>query len=146
MSTGLPVFDTTIQETNEWLKEVEARLRPCERRDAYAAMRAVLHVLRDRLSPQAVLGLSAQTPMLLRGVLFEGWRLPDHPTDLQNPQQFADAVAKRLPPGFPRQPNEAVEAVFAALAARLDPGETRKLVEQLPRALRAVWPFEHRVA
>lgn len=146
MSTGLPVFDTTVQESNQWLKEVESRLRPCDRHQAYGAFRAVLHALRDRLPMDAVLGLSAQLPMLLRGVYFEGWQPGDAASGGRDPQVFAGDVAARLPPGFPRQPNEAVEAVFAALGAQLDPGEVRKLVERLPIPLRAYWPFEHRVA
>jgi len=68
MSTGLAVFDTSVQETNEWLRAIEQRLRPCERQQAYTALRAVLHVLRDRLPTDAVLGLSAQVPMLMRGL------------------------------------------------------------------------------
>lgn len=143
MSTGLPVFDTTVQETNEWLRRLEAELRPCDRHQAYGALRAVLQVLRDRLPIEGVAGLSAQLPILLRGVYFEGWRPLDRPSDIRDLQAFADRVAPHLPPGFPRQPNEAVQAVFTVLGARLDPGETRKIVEYLPRPLRAVWPFEH---
>ncbi len=49
MSTGLAVFDTTVQQSNEWLKAIEARLQPCGLGQAYGAFRAVTHVLRDRL-------------------------------------------------------------------------------------------------
>jgi uncharacterized protein (DUF2267 family) len=144
MSTGVPVFDTTVQESNEWLKLIEDRLRPCDRQQAYGALRAVLHVLRDRLPAEAVLGLSAQLPMLLRGVFLEGWRLNEAPTDLRNVQDFAQAVAAQVPPGFPRQGNEAAEAVFAAMGARLDPGEMAKIVRHLPTGLHGLFPFEHR--
>lgn len=146
MSAGLAVFDTTVQETNGWLKDVEARLPPCDRQQAYGALRAVLHVLRDRLPLEGTLGLSAQLPMLLRGVFLEGWRPLAAPLDIDDLDRFADEVAARLPPAFPRQPNEAVEAVFAVLGARLDPGETRKLVAHLPRRMRPAWPFEHQIA
>jgi uncharacterized protein (DUF2267 family) len=145
MTSGLPVFDTTLQESNACLKLVEAGLPPCTRQQAYGALRAVLHALRDRLPMEGVLGLSAQLPLLLRGVLFEGWRPQDEASRARSPQAFADQVAEALPPHFPRQPNEAVEAVFAALGVRLDPGQTRKLVEFLPLSMRGAWPFEHRV-
>jgi MFS family permease len=56
MTTGLPVFDTTVQQTNEWLRAVESGL-DCSRQDAYSALRAVLHVLRDRLTIDMVLVL-----------------------------------------------------------------------------------------
>lgn len=140
MSTGLAVFDKTIQESNVWLKAIEAGLRPCDRRDAYDAFRAVTHTLRDHLETQAVLGVSAQLPMLLRGVFLEGWR-PDHAkSGARNLGTFAAAVEKQLPGGFPRQAPEAVDAVLEVLADRLDPGETRKIINQLPAALRDLWP------
>ena len=71
MTTGLAVFDTTVQETNAWLNQIEARLPPCGKQDAYQALRTVLQVLRDKLPQDAVLGLSAQLPMLMRGLFLE---------------------------------------------------------------------------
>ncbi|HEX5380049.1 MAG TPA: DUF2267 domain-containing protein [Phenylobacterium sp.] len=143
MTTGLPVFDTTVQETNVYLKAVEARLKPCSRQQAYDAARATLHALRDRLPAEAVLGLSAQLPMLLRGVYLEGWRPADGPTDIRDPQEFAAEVGKHLPAMFPRQPNEATEAVFAVLAEQLDPGEVTKLAHYLPPRLRSFFPAHY---
>lgn len=144
MSTGLPVFDTTVQETNEWLKAVQAKLPPCSRQEAYGALRAVLHVLRDRLPMDAALGLSAQAPMLVRGFMLEGWRPGGGPSDIHDPQDFAASVAAALPRTFPRQPNEVAAAVFAALGEQLDPGEAAKLEAYLPRSFREAWPIAPR--
>lgn len=140
MTTGLAVFDTTLQETNEWLNAISEKLQPCDRHGAYAALRAVLHVLRDRLPEHAVLGLSAQVPMLVRGFMLEGWRPSDEPTNIRDPDEFAQAVADRLPPKFPREPQAALTAVFDVLAVQLDPGEVRKVVGYLPEPLRGYWP------
>lgn len=140
MTTGLAVFDTTVQETNEWLQMIEDRLPPCDRQDAYAALRAVLHVLRDRLQQSAVLGVSAQVPMLMRGLLLEGWRPGVGPTKIRDPDEFAQEVAERLPPRFPREPVAVLEAVLDVLSARLDVGEVKKLLEYLPDALHVFWP------
>lgn len=140
MSTGLPVFDTTVQETNLWLKDVESRLPPCDRQEAYAALRAVLHVLRDRLPTEAVLGLSAQLPMLLRGVFLEGWRPAAGPTAIRDPKVFAGEVVEHLAPTFPCLPKDTVAAVFAVLAQQLDPGEVSKLGQYLPPRLRGLFP------
>jgi len=142
MSTGLPVFDTTIQETNLWLKDLERRLPACSRQEAYAALRVVLHVLRDRLPTEAVLGLSAQLPMLLRGVFLEGWRPAAGPTGIRDPQVFAGEVAEQLAPTFPCRPNDTVDAVFAVLSAQLDAGEVAKLAQRLPPRLRSLFPAQ----
>lgn len=146
MTTGLAVFDTTVQETNEWLKDVQARLPPCSRQDAYGATRAVLHALRDRLPSEAVLGLSAQLPMLVRGFFLEGWRPEGGPTDIRRPDRFAEAVAQQLPPAFPRAAGEAIHAVFGTLASRLDAGEVKKVKAHLPAPLSVFWPADGRAA
>jgi uncharacterized protein (DUF2267 family) len=146
MTTGLTVFDTTLQETNEWLKDVQARLAPCSRQQAYTATRAVMHMLRDRLPLAAVLSLSAQLPMLVRGFFLEGWRPAAGPTDIRRTDAFAEAVSEHLPPGFPRDSTEIIHAVFRTLATRLDVGEVEKIKAQLPAPLRALWRSDDRAA
>jgi uncharacterized protein (DUF2267 family) len=44
------------------------------RRSAYGVLRAVLHQLRYGLTPEEVIDLAAQLPLIVRGVYFEGWR------------------------------------------------------------------------
>lgn len=146
MTTGLPVFDTTVQQSNRWLARVQAMLPDTSRQDAYAALRAVLHTLRDRLPMDAVLGLSAQMPMLLRGVFLEGWQPAAGPADAAAPGTFQEAVARQLPRDFGRTPDAVVAAVFAVLADRLDPGETDRLIRLSPGSVRDFWPADYRVA
>ena len=140
MSAGLSVFDTTVQQSEIWVNDVAERLPPCNRHQAYEALRATLHALRDRLPMTGALGLSAQLPMLLRGVYLEGWRPNDGPSGEHSVQAFADKVDSHLPRGFPRAPNEVADAVFKVIAAHVDSGEARKIAAQLPEPLRALWP------
>jgi uncharacterized protein (DUF2267 family) len=140
MATGIPVFDTTIQESELWLKEVAEHLPPCTRHQAYEALRAALHALRDRLPMNGALGLSAQLPMLLRGVYLEGWQPGDGPSGERSVQDFSASVDRRLPRGFPRAPNEVASAVFGVIAGHVDAGEARKIAQQLPEPVRALWP------
>jgi uncharacterized protein (DUF2267 family) len=146
MSTGLAVFDETIQQSNGWLKQLEAELEPCTREQAYRALRAVLHVLRDRLPDTGVLGLSAQTPMLLRGLLLEGWRPQDGPSEVDTVEAFVEAVRDRLGVAFPRDPISVSTAVLAVMADHLDPGEVDKLIRYLPAHLRSLWPEDYWIA
>ena len=73
MTTGLDVFDKTVQESNLWLKDLMERLGTYDRHHAYSTLRAVLHGLRDRIGPESAAHLGAQLPMLLRGLYYEGW-------------------------------------------------------------------------
>ena len=72
--TGLEVFDTTLQKTNEWLDEIMDELALQDRHTAYVALRGTLHALRDRLPVQEAVHLGAQLPILVRGFYYEGWR------------------------------------------------------------------------
>ena len=94
-TTGLAVFDTTVQETNLWLKGIMEGLHTDDRHLAYLALRATLHALRDRLGPENAVQLAAQLPMLVRGLYYEGWRLA------AAPDQGADA--RRLPRAHPQR-------------------------------------------
>lgn len=144
MTTGLPVFDTTVQQTNEWLRAIESGL-DCSRQDAYSALRAVLHVLRDRLTIDMVLGLSAQLPMLLRGVYLEGWQPHLGILSFHDAASFTDAVSARLSAWSGLNSQAATQAVLSVVAARVDPDEVTKILAHLPEPLRALWPEDCRV-
>lgn len=146
MSTGLAVFDETVQETNGWLKQLQAELEPCSREQTYRALRTVLHVLRDRLPETSVLGLSAQLPMLLRGLFLEGWRPQAGSSDINSIEAFTEAVQVELGDRFPRDALAVSRAVLEVMTDHLDPGEVDKLIRCLPGHLRALWPEDYWIA
>ena len=67
-SRSVTTLDHTIQETNVWLKAVEEDLQLDNRQQAYNALRAALHGLRDRVQPKFAIKLGAQLPIPMRGV------------------------------------------------------------------------------
>ena len=138
MTTGLPAFDRTVQETNLWLKDIEARLG-ASRHQAYTGLRAVLHVLRDRLPPETALHFADQLPTLLRGVSIEGWSLMGKPTGERSADAFVDRISAQLPPGFPINGGAAARAVFQTIRDRMDLGEVDKLMAHLPEPVRELW-------
>lgn len=140
MSTGLAVFDTTVAETNVWLNELQARLHPCSRQDAYTALRAALQTLRDHLPPEGVLSLSAQLPLLLRGVYLEGWTALKPDTHDRSLEGFCTELDARLPESFGWSASDTARAAYAVLSDHVSSGERRKLVAQLPTRQRVLWP------
>jgi uncharacterized protein (DUF2267 family) len=137
---GVAALDHTIQETNIWLKALAEKLHFEDRHHAYSALRAVLHALRDRLTPETAVHLGAQLPMLVRGLYYDGWHMAGKPTRDHSAQDFADHVVQQLPPRFPIDPLTVTRAVFGILWERLDPGESAKVIDHLPVPLRALWP------
>lgn len=139
-ATGLEVFDKTIHETNQFLKIVMRELETDDRHLAFGALRGALHALRDHLDTQSVAHLSAQMPMLLRGLFYEGWR-PDG--TLSHERRLADFlvhVDEHLPPKLKGSAEKSARAAFAALSECLGGNELAKVVHQMPRDLRGLWP------
>jgi uncharacterized protein (DUF2267 family) len=113
--TQIPALDHTVQQTNVWLKKLTEDHHLGDRHHAYSALRAVLHVLRDRLTPEQAMHLGAQLPILVRGIYYEGWRLAAKPTDERQANEFAALVAAQLPPQFPQDALSVTKAVFDLL-------------------------------
>lgn len=142
-ATGLDVFDSTLQKTNIWLKEIEAELGP-DRHRSYEALRAVLHALRDRLSVDEAAHLGAQLPMLVRGIYYEGYRPAGKPDKIRSREAFLDAVGAHFCNVRPVGAGDAVQAVFRVIARNCDPGEVRDVIVSLPGDVRGLWPDHER--
>lgn len=140
MTTGLGIFDTTVQESNLWLKDLMERLGTSDRHHAYSTLRAVLHVLRDRIGPANATHLGAQLPMLLRGLYYEGWHMSATPTKERHEAQFLARVRQELPRADEAEVRAAISTVFDLLAKKIDSGEAVKLAGVLPKELRGFWP------
>jgi uncharacterized protein (DUF2267 family) len=59
-TTGLEVFDRTVQKSNSWLLDLSQILRWPEKHKVYLALRATLHALRDRITVDEVAHLGAR--------------------------------------------------------------------------------------
>lgn len=138
--SGIATVEHTVQDTNAWLKALAEQLHFEDRHHAFSALRAVLHALRDRLTPEMAVHLGAQLPMLVRGLYYEGWHMAGKPTKDHSAQEFADHVLEQLPPRFPMDPLTVSKGVFKLLWEKLDPGETAKVIDHLPLPLRTLWP------
>ncbi|MDA9440212.1 hypothetical protein XH98_14000 [Bradyrhizobium sp. CCBAU 51745] len=135
-STGVTALDHTIQEANIWLKAIDEQLALEDRHQAYSALRAVLHALRDRLPPEVAVKLGAQLPIMVRGIYYEGWHMAATPTKERHLEEFAAHIVRELPPHFPINPLTAARGVYEVLWEKLDPGEFGKLMAHLPTSLR----------
>ena len=140
--SGLEIFDTTIQETNHWLKLMMEELGTTNRRQAFGALRAGLHVLRDRIGPANAVHLGAQLPMLLRGAYYESWRISETPTHERHIEDYLDRVDASLPSNTGIDGYEVARAAFSVLSRCLDHGEVEKVVRLLPAEVRALWPAD----
>src|SRR4051794_17573785 len=68
------VFAGPVDRANRWIQEISKRLKVNDEKDALKVLRVVLHCLRDRLTIEEAAQMSAQLPLIVRGVFFESWR------------------------------------------------------------------------
>ena len=140
MTTGLDVFDKTVQESNLWLKDVMERLGTNDRHHGYSTLRAVLHGLRDRIGPESAAHLGAQLPMLLRGVFYEGWDPTGKPSKERHAMAFLTHITREMPRADTIEVEQGVRAVFDVLSKHIDRGEAVKIASMFPLELRKFWP------
>jgi len=143
-STQPAVFESTLQKTNLWLQEVAERLHWDDHQKAYHGLRAVLHVLRDRLPVEEAAHLGAQLPMLVRGFYYDCWRPAATPVKIKTTQEFYDAVRENFTADHNVNPKRLTEAVMAVVAWNIGVGEVEKLRAIFPPHLRELWPANER--
>jgi uncharacterized protein (DUF2267 family) len=136
-ATGLDVFDKTLQTTNIWLDEISAALGP-DRQVAWKVLSVVLHKLRDRLPVELSAHLSAELPLLVRGVYYDQFDPAIQPTDWDREAFFAE-VSRWLSDIRPVDPKDAMRSVFAVLSRHVAAGQIEKVKHALPADLQSFW-------
>lgn len=136
----LQVLDHTVQLTQDWIKELQERLGWSSSRDTLRLMRAVLTEIRDRIPQDEAARFSAQMPLLIRGMFFEGWQPARGPVTDRDAAAFRRAVEARLGRVERYDGDRDIRAVFATLANRIAEPELRQVRHALPRAIRGYWP------
>jgi uncharacterized protein (DUF2267 family) len=142
MSTGLDVFDTTLQKTNLWLKDLMWELGWEDRHKAYEALRLTLQALRDRLTVEEVAQLGAQLPLLVRGAYYEGWDPTGKPQKERHLVAFLAAIRTHFFSDTRIEAEEIARAVFKVLAKYISAGEIEDIQHVLPREPNALWPTD----
>jgi len=139
--TGYSAFATTLDKTNRVLKEIEEAYGwpKVRRNQSYAALRAVLHALRDRLTVEEAAQLAAQLPMLIRGLYYEGW-VPARVPVKMNREEFLGRVRQDFGFDVVGGTEQLTRTVLEALRDHVTDGEWDDIRSGMPRELAGVLP------
>ena len=132
-------FDRTVQKTHMWLNELSAQMAWEGQDKAYAALRATLHALRDRLPPVEAAELGAQLPMLIRGFYYEGWTPTGKPLKERRKKQFLAHIDEELKDRRLGSSEEIARSVFKVLKHRITQGDMQDVTHILPREIRKLF-------
>ena len=134
------IIGRAVQDVELWLKALDGVDGIAGEANAYAALRGVLHQLRDRLMPSEAADLGAQLPTLVRGIYYEGWSPSKTPEKERNLTDFLARVEERMHDHPEIDAQEACRAVFALLGEKLSAGEIDHAITMLPSDVQELWP------
>lgn len=119
-----------------WKPRLAEELETEDRQQAYRVLRAFLHALRDHLPVNEVAELSAQLPILVRGIFYEGWepgRTPERARDLDS---FLARIANEAQLAGETEASFAAAAASRVLERHVSAGEAESVLRVLPEHLR----------
>lgn len=137
---NLGVFDKTCQVTMRWIEAVSHEMGSPDPERGYHVLRAALHAIRDRATPEEAVQLGAQLPMLIRGFYYEGWHPSDKPERYRHKREFLAHIGKDVPALDDVQRERAAVAAFRVLNDELGGPELDQVRQSMPAEIRDLWP------
>ncbi|MET8086213.1 DUF2267 domain-containing protein [Micromonospora sp. NPDC005197] len=137
----ISAFESSLDKTNLILKDIEnAYGWPKEQRNqSYAALRTVLHLLRDRLPVNESVEFAQQLPVLVRGIYFDGWNPSDVPIKL-NRDDFLYEVRQGFPYDVEGGAERVTQVVLDTLRRHVTQGEWQDVKDTMPKNLATFMP------
>jgi uncharacterized protein (DUF2267 family) len=132
------IIEHSADKAHVWLKDVASELGDGDLQYAYRALRAVLHVLRDRLTIDVAAKVAAQLPTLIRGIYYENWDPSRTPMPAHTVDTFLEHVVSEGRFSGETEASVAVSAVSAVLRKRLTAGEIDAILAVMPENLRVL--------
>ncbi|HXU82986.1 MAG TPA: DUF2267 domain-containing protein [Polyangia bacterium] len=132
------LFAKMNQQATLWIKDMMAELGTTDGHKAMHALRAGLQSLRDRLSVDQAAQLSAQLPLIIRGMFFEGWDPSGTPLRIRHRAEFLALVRDKYAPREDLAAEDILRSLFRVLDRHIAAGEVGHLMVTLPEDLTAI--------
>lgn len=136
----IAAIETSVNKTHTWLKELREFGHFESEEQAYTALRAVLHSLRDRLPVHEAVHLGAQCPMVVRGFYYEGWKPSLAPNKERSQAAFLGSIDESLRGATNVDANNACRATFSLLQSKISDGEIDDVRACMPQDVQQMWP------
>jgi uncharacterized protein (DUF2267 family) len=96
LSTNISSLDRAITNAVEIIDEVQDELGWESKDKTYQATKAVLQSVRDRLPIEEVIHLSANLPLILKGMLMDGYTLRNKPEHIRDLEGFLELCRRTM--------------------------------------------------
>lgn len=138
-SQSLSTVNHAPQVVAEWVNLLCEDLGWDDQGRAYMLLRETLHAVRDYLTVDEAADLSAQLPVLIRGIYFDGW-VPAHcPAHPRSKEDFLERIATPFGDTPLEDAERAASAVFDLLRRKISQGEFEQVANAMRKPLRDLW-------
>lgn len=141
-------FEQYAQAGRQFVNEVALELGDRQNVDhAERVMTAVLHTVRDILSPEESLHMISQLPMLVKAIYVNGWHFHAR-NRIRTMDEFTECLLLQNPRTAPSDfgndelARAKTRAVFRVLKRHISEGEIRDVINQFPGELAGLWMEE----
>lgn len=137
-------FEQYAQDGRQFVNEIARELGEPDTDHAERVMTAVLHTLRDILSPEESMHFISQLPMLIKAIYVNGWHFQPR-NRIRSVDEFVECLMLQNPRTAPRDfgNNETAlnkaRAVFRVLRRHVSEGEITDVANQFPDELVSLW-------
>lgn len=131
-------LNKSLHKAYVWLHDIDDKLGTDDLDSALAALRAVLHEIRNHLTINDSAHLSEQLPTLIRGLYYENWKPSAVPVKDRSGEDFTQDVSKALSMHPEISPTKAILAVYDSLSINISAEEADKIHALLPKNIRRV--------
>lgn len=136
---ALSTVNHAPQVVSEWVNLLCEDLEWGDQGRAYMLLRETLHAVRDYLTVDEAADLSAQLPLLIRGIYFDGW-VPAHcPAHPRSKEDFLARIAAPFGDTPLEDAERAASAVFDLLRRKISEGEFDQVANAMRKPLRDLW-------
>lgn len=132
------IIERSVEKAHIWLNDVAVEMGTDDRGQAYRALRAYLHALRDRLPVDEAAQLAAQLPELVRGIYYENWNPSATPVKYRGYDEFLRRIAEEALLEGETEASFAAGAVANVLRRHVSAGEIDDIRAILPEDLRPI--------
>lgn len=138
-ATGIHTLDNAPHVVGNWLEELREAVEFEDTNHAYNLLRAVLHTLRDWLSTDEAAQLSAQLPLLMRGIFYEGWNPSHKTTRPRGKSEFIQSVDHAFAESPLHDTEVCVAAVISLLERHVSSGQMQDVKGSMPKDLKPLF-------
>jgi uncharacterized protein (DUF2267 family) len=141
VSTNILSLDRAISNAVQWIDDIQDELGWESRDDVYHATKAVLQSIRDRLPIEEVIHLSANLPLIMKGMMMDGYDLKNRPERIRDVEGFLEYVQANYDASTRDiiSSEDATIAVIKVLNTRMGGGEMRKVAATMPEKIRRLF-------